>query len=111
MSDARPVEAPDGTTLFLDGPRLLLLDLDSICAVRRFLHLLPAVEYRWPVETVRIWASRGGNLHAVVDLGVEMDLPSRLALRSDPMRTILTIRDVERANNVLFKPVVPESGT
>lgn len=108
MSESNPnPEVPPGMLLVSDTPTSLLCDLDTIESVQQFVAVLPYVAEKYPILLLRIWSSMGGNTHAAMHLCDEAAFSVRLALQtalgSDPVRTVLALRD---GGNLLFKPAV-----
>ena len=104
--------APKGTVLVDSAYDRLLLDLDSEHAVQQFVRGLGLVDQEYHVRGVRIWESRHGHTHAVVELEKDLDFLERLliqaALGSDGVRELLShVRYFEGRGecSVLFKPV------
>lgn len=99
---------PEGCDLIPDEPDVLNLDLDN-GATPYWVSSMVWDPLFGRVKSIRIWLSRGGNVHAQVRLTSPMPFKDRLALQekwgSDSARSCIDLIKLPSARrNVLFKP-------
>ncbi len=86
-----------GMDLVLPKPNELFIDLDSISAAREFYNRWDIFLQVYPTATVKYTTSKGGNLHAYVNMENPVEsMTHRIALQaaldSDPLREMIAVK-------------------